>query len=139
MDELNIEENELRNKKLIKEFEHWLKKQNLAAKTIRKHINNVDLFLNDYLPYYEGETMEEGVSSVYTFLSDWFIRKCLWSSKTSIKETAASIKKFYKCMNELGYIDKEKYNFVNFAIKENMDDFFASLEEYENGEDIWDF
>ena len=142
MDELNIEENELRNKKLIKEFEHWLKKQNLAAKTIRKHINNVDLFLNDYLLYYEGETMEEGVSSVYTFLSDWFIRKCLWSSKTSIKETAASIKKFYKCMNELGYIDKEKYNFVNFAIKENMDDFLASLEEYENVEyedDIWGF
>ena len=130
MEELNIEENELRNQKFIKEFECWLKKQNLAAKTIRKHINNVDLFLNDYLPYYEGETMEEGVSSVYTFL---------WSSKTSIKETAASIKKFYKCMNELGYIDKEKYNFVNFAIKENMDDFFASLEEYENGEDIWDF
>lgn len=139
MEELNIEENELRNKKFIKEFNCWLKKQNLAAKTIRKHISNVNLFLNDYLPYYEGETMEEGVSSVYTFLSDWFIRKCLWSSKTSIKETAASIKKFYKCMNELGYIDNEKYNFVNFTIKENMDDFFASLEEYENGEDMWDF
>ena len=37
MEELNIEENELRNKKFIKEFNCWLKKQNLAAKTIRKH------------------------------------------------------------------------------------------------------
>lgn len=139
MNELNIEENELRNKKYIKEFERWLKKQNLAAKTIKKHISNIELFLNDYLPYYEGETMEEGISSVYTFLGDWFIRKCLWSSKTSIKETAASIKKFYKCMNELAHIDNEQYNFVSFVIKENMDEFLAALEEYEDEDDMWDY
>lgn len=139
MNELNIEEDELRNKKYIKEFERWLKKQNLAAKTIKKHISNIELFLNDYLPYYEGETMEEGISSVYTFLGDWFIRKCLWSSKTSIKETAASIKKFYKCMNELGHIDNEQYNFVSFVIKENMDEFLAALEEYEDEDDMWDY
>ena len=139
MNELNIEENELRNKKLINEFKKWLKNQNLTTKTINKHLSNIELFLNDYLPYYEGETMEEGVASVYSFLGDWFIRKCMWSSRTSIKETASSIKKFYKCMNELGYIDKDKYDFVAFTIKENMDEFFESLEEYENGEDMWYF
>ena len=139
MNELNIEENELRNKKFIEEFDNWLKKQNLAAKTIKKHISKIELFLNDYLPYYEGETMEEGISSVYTFLGDWFIRKCLWSSKTSIKETAARIKKFYKCMNELGHIDNEQYNFVSFVIKENMDEFLAALEEYEDEDDMWDY
>ena len=139
MDELNIEKNELRNKKLIEEFKGWLKNQNLTAKTINKHLSNIDLFLNDYLPYYEGETMEEGVESVYSFLGDWFIRKCMWSSRTSIKETASSIKKFYKCMNELGYINNDKYEFVAFVIKENMEEFLENLDDYDNGESIWDY
>ena len=28
---------------------------------------------------------------------------------------------------------------IAFTIKENMDEFFESLEEYENGEDMWYF
>lgn len=127
MNELEIEKNEKRNEKFIQEFKAWLKKQNLSTKTINKHKNNMELYLNNYLPYYESETMEEGTSSVYPFLGDWFIRKCMWSSRSSIKETASSIKKFYKCMNELGYIDKEKYELVAFTIKENMEEFFGKF------------
>ena len=67
MNELNIEENELRNKKLINEFKKWLKNQNLTTKAINKHLSNIELFLNDYLPYYEGETMEEGVICLFVF------------------------------------------------------------------------
>ena len=139
MDELNIEENELRNNRFIEEFKGWLKNKKLTPKTIAKHTSNIELFLNNYLPYYEGETMEEGAASVYPFLDDWFIRKCMWSSKTSIKETASSIKKFYKCMNELGYIDNDKYELVAFTIKESMEDFLYSLDEYENGGGMWNY
>lgn len=139
MNELEIEKNEKRNEKFIQEFKTWLKKQNLSTKTINKHISNMELYLNDYLPYYESETMEEGTSSVYSFLGDWFIRKCMWSSRSSIKETASSIKKFYKCMNELGYIDKEKYELVVFTIKENMEEFLENLDEYDTGESIWNY
>ncbi len=77
--------------------------------------------------------------SVYPFLGDWFIRKCMWSSRSSIKETASGIKKFYKCMNELGYIDKEKYELVAFTIKENMEEFLENLDDYDNGKGIWDY
>ena len=139
MNELEIEKNEKRNEKFIQEFKAWLKKQNLSIKTINKHKNNMELYLNNYLPYYESETMEEGTSSVYPFLGDWFIRKCMWSSRSSIKETASSIKKFYKCMNELGYIDKEKYELVAFTIKENMEEFLENLDDYDNGKGIWDY
>ena len=96
--EKQFKENEKRNKKFIDEFEKYLKEKDLVEKTIKKHINNISLYLDDYLNYYELVKMEDGISRIDSFLGDWFIRKCMWSSKTSIKETAASIKKFYQAM-----------------------------------------
>ena len=81
-----------------------VKWKRLVKKTIRKHISNIDLFLNNYLVYSDISTTEEGVSDIDMFLGDWFIRKCIWSSKNSIKETTSSIKKFYQCMSEYEYI-----------------------------------
>ena len=129
--EVELEKNIKRNKKFINEFEKWLIVQKLGNKTIRKHLNNIDLFINDYVNYYEVTKMEDGISSVYSFLNDWFIRKCAWSSVTSIKETAASIKKFYQCMSEKGYVSSEDYKFLCRMIKDNMDNFIDSFMEYE--------
>ncbi len=42
-------------------------------------------------------------------------------------------------MNELGYIDKEKYELVAFTIKENMEEFLENLDDYDNGKGIWDY
>ena len=107
--EKKIEENKKRNKKFMKEFEEYLKEKNLKDKTIKKHLSNVDLFINDYLNYYDIETPEEGINSVYSFLSGWFIEKCMCSTVYTTKETAASIKKFYAYMSEKGYVKKEDY------------------------------
>ena len=59
---------------------------------------------------------------MHSFFGDFFIRKCMWSTPASIKSTAASLKKFYKCMLQHGYIDKESYDYLCFDIKENMED-----------------
>lgn len=130
--DIKVEENIKRNKKYIKEFEKWLNNKGLVKKTIRKHLNNVDLYINDYLNYYDITKVEDGINEIDTFFSDWFIRKCMWSSKTSIKETAASIKKFYQCMSEHNYINKEDYKILCEEIKDNMEFWLESLEEYDN-------
>lgn len=70
----------------------------LSVKTITRHVDNVDFYLNVYLLAHDASPMPEGVDSVGPFLGDWFIRKCTWSSPTSIKQYAASLKKFYQCM-----------------------------------------
>ena len=132
--EKNLKKNNERNDKFLKIFENWLKKQKLVTKTIKKHLNNADLYINDYLNYYEVTNMEDGVGMVFSFLDDWFIRKCLWSSVASIKETAASIKKFYQCMSENGYVKSEDYKALCQEIKNNMDVFINSFIEYENEE-----
>ena len=77
--------------------------------------------------------MEDGYYLVYDFLDGWFIEKCLWASKNSLKETAASIKKFYECMSEKGYIKIEDYKHLFNEIKENMDDFLDQMDAFDNG------
>jgi site-specific recombinase like len=131
--EKKIKENQTRNKKFIKEFEEWLKEKSLSDKTIRKHISNVDLFINDYLNYYDIETAEEGITSVYSFLNGWFIEKCMWATPYTTKEEAASIKKFYAYMSEKGYVEKEDYKFLCEELKDNMDEILDTLEAFDNG------
>ena len=131
--EKNVEENHKRNKKFIEEFEDWLKDKGLAKKTIRKHVNNASLYIDDYLNYYDAETMEDGVHFVNGFLDGWFIEKCLWSSRTSLKETAASIKKFYECMSEKEYVAKEDYKKLCREIKDNMEEYLEQMDAYDDG------
>lgn len=131
--ERKIKENQTRNKKFIKEFEEWLKEKSLSDKTIKKHLSNVDLFINDYLNYYDIETAEEGITSVYSFLNGWFIEKCMWATPYTTKEEAASIKKFYAYMSEKGYVEKEDYKFLCEELKDSMDEILDTLEAFDNG------
>ena len=126
------EKNIKRNKKFLNEFKNEMQKQNLSPKTIDKHLSNIEFYLNDYLTYYDITKMEDGVYEINMFLGDFFIRKCLWSSVSSIKENASSIKKFYKCMYELNHIDKESYEHLCLTIKENMDDWLEELKKYDD-------
>lgn len=138
--ERKVKENRKENDKYIKKFEKWLKEKGLTPKTIRNHVSNMDLYLNIFLNYYEATKMEDGYSMIDDFLGDWFIRKCMWSTASSIKSTAASIKKFYQCMLELGHIEKEKYQVLCEIIKDNIEFWIESVEEYNSDDfDGWGF
>lgn len=127
-----IEENRKRNEKYIKKFEEWLNEKGLVVKTIRKHLNNVDLYINDYLNYYDVIKVEEGMEEIYSFFDGWFIEKCLWASRSSLKEIASSIKKFYQYMSENNYVSVENYKDMCIFIKENMDEFLEQLDAFDN-------
>ncbi len=129
--EKKVEANHKRNDKFIQEFEEWLNQKGFVKKTIRKHINNVSLYINDYLNYYDAVKMEDGVYSVHGFLDGWFIEKCLWSSRNSLKETAASIKKFYECMSEKEYVKKDDYRSLCREIKDNMDEYLEQMDAFD--------
>lgn len=110
-----------KNELYLREFSDYLEKNGLSDKTINKHISNVDYYINDFLNYYDANEMVKGCYEVNAFLGDWFIRKAAWATKTSVKENAASIKKFYKCMLELGHIKQEDFDNLCLIIKEEMD------------------
>ena len=132
--EKQLKENTKRNEDYLKMFEKSLEEKQLTAKTIRKHVSNIDFYLNDYLTYYdEIIKMEDGTQYTRSFLGDWFIRKAMWASKSSIKEMASSLKKFYEYMSVLGFVKISDYQEMCYEIKDNMDRYLENLEDYDNG------
>ena len=119
MDYLDFsEQNEDTNHDYLILFQEDLENAGLKQKTIYNHLSNVDLFINDFLGYRMNVTMEEGVTMLGDFLGDYFIRKCMWSSPSTVTTTAASLKKFYKSMAEHGKIEKKDYDYVCRDIKD---------------------
>ncbi len=144
-----------------KQNEHYLEifKQSmegkLSDKVIRRHLSNMDMFLNwflvDYVEHdwgkdetgkdsYGPAPMEDGMDEIGEFLGYWFIKKCMDSTPAMLKSTAASIKKFYKCMLEnkqFGEVSplseaefKEEYDDMLEHIKDRLDDWMADFEQY---------
>lgn len=108
------------NKQLLNLFVKDLEESGLTNKTITRHISNVDFYINEYLLYEDALPMESGTTRLDSFLGDFFIRKCMWSTPGNIKTTAASIKKFYKCMLDHNMIPKDDYDFLSSEIKDSM-------------------
>ncbi|MBD5466157.1 MAG: recombinase [Lachnospiraceae bacterium] len=118
------------NAELLTLFEADLTTKGLSQKTVRSHLSNVDFYVNEYLLREEPRPMENGVSMIDMFLGYFFIRKCTWSTPQTIKGTAASIKKFYKCMLDHGRIPKIDYDFLCSEIRDNMEQWQADCAMY---------
>ena len=118
------------NKIFLDMFLNHLKEQNLSEKTISKHYDNVEFYLNDYMLYEDARHMQDGVCMIDDFLGYFFIRKCMWSTPATIKSTAASIKKFYKYMSETDNIQKDDYLHLCEEIKEGMPEWTETCAEY---------
>ena len=120
------------NLKLLKEFAEWLRQANLKDKTITNHIQNIDLYINDYLLYEDTVEAKDGSQDVDMFLGYWFIKKAMWASPAQIRSSAASLKKFYTFMNQKGLIDREQLQELKETIKEEMPEWIATMERYDD-------
>ncbi len=135
MDEYEVYEKECQeiretNEELLELFEKDMMDKGLADKTINRHLSNVDFYINEYMLREDAMPMEDGVGMLDMFLGDFFIRKCMWSTPASIKSTAASIKKFYRCMLDHGKIGKDEYEYLCSVIKEKMEEWQATCAIY---------
>ena len=126
------------NQKYLALFEKDM--EGLSPKTVRTHLNNVDFYINEYLLREDTLSMEQGIDEVNGYLGYFFIRKCTWSTPATIKSTAASIKKFYKCMMEHGFVKEADYRCLCDEIKENMEFWQADCAAYNdpNADDPFD-
>lgn len=102
----------------------------MSDKTIKKHVENIDFFINDFLTYYEPVQACEGIVKVNEFLGDWFIRKAMWSTKTSILSNIASFKKFYQYMLSIKEINKEDLKFLKDTIRKEKEYWIEAVERY---------
>lgn len=130
------------NKKLLNEFASWLRQQNLTKKTVKRHRENIDLFINDFLLYEDTVEAKNGVDKIGVFLGYWFIKKAMRSSEGAIKSSAASLKKFYTFMFEKQEVNKESLEDLKNIIKQEMPKWLETVNRYyddsiDDMEDVW--
>lgn len=119
-----------KNNEYLDGFEEHLKAKGLNAKTIDRHLFNVDFYINNYLLYYDIEDVTQGCYGVSGFLGSWFIRKAMWSSVNSIKSNIASLKKFYRYLLDQGVVTKEAYESLCEDMKDNKEEWFDMVRGY---------
>ncbi|HYT28020.1 MAG TPA: site-specific integrase [Ktedonobacteraceae bacterium] len=117
------------NQPILDDFRAWLEQSGLAEKTVRNHVDNIDFF-TEYLVYQEPlEKLDEvDGSDVWMFLGDWFPRKAMWASESSVKSNMASFKKFFQWMGETGRVSPETLDDVLSTLKEGRDEFIEAAE-----------
>ena len=128
--------------KLLEQFDQWLSEKGLAEKTMRRHVQNADFYINTFLLYEDAIPAKEGASQISMFLGYWFIRKAMWASPSAIRESAASLKKFYTFMQEQGEVSAEALQNLKETIKEEMPEWVGTVERYDDPditdpEEIW--
>ena len=120
------------NNKLLNDFGTWLKASKLKEKTIKRHIDNVDFYINEFLLYEDAVKAKDGAPEIGMFLGYWFIRKAMWASPAQIRSNAASLKKFYTFLFEKEMIKKEDLVDLKTSIKEDMPEWIATVNRYDD-------
>lgn len=117
------------NAPILAQFQHWLEQSGVTQKTIKNHTDNIALFA-EYLVYYDTplKRLDQAHShDVYRFLSNWFPRKAVWVTETTMKTFFASFKKFFQWMETAGYVSPETVADVRTRLKEDRDEFLAAV------------
>ena len=132
--EKKCDEIRIRNLAYLDEFRDDLFNAGLKEKTVDRHCQNADFYINKYLLREEPLEMICGSDSfkINNFLGCFFIRKCMWSTPGTIKSTAASIKKFYNSMLQRGNVDESGYRELTETIRDNMDCWIKDCESFNN-------
>lgn len=121
------------NVRYYNEFGDWLEGQGLSDKTVQKHIDNASVYLDLYLMR-DLARVEDGASMLDGFFGDFFIRKCLWSTPGNLRTTAASIKKFYRCMEDLGHVPQGTADAVKSEVKASLNEWCEECRAFNEGE-----
>ena len=118
------------NQPILDDFRAWLEQSGLAEKTVKAHVFNIDFF-TAYLVYYEPlKKLDEANSDdIRMFLANWFPRKAMWASATSVKSNIVSFKKFFQWMGETGCVSPETVADVLHTLKEDRDTFLRKVDE----------
>ena len=127
------------NKQYMDLFLKDLQAAGLTQKTIDTHMENVDFYLTDYLPYTDEDPadMKSGAETynLRDFFGYFYIHKCMWSTPSNLKTTGASIKKFYKCMADHGKISMDKYKNLCKLFKDEMVDWQEECRRFNEDDD----
>jgi hypothetical protein len=100
------------------------------AETYEQRVQAIQLANQPLLYVYSLRRLDEATEgNVYDFLEDWFPRKALWASVTSMKVYLASFKKFFKWMGATGLVSPEIVEDVLSTLKDDRHFFLRKVAE----------
>ncbi len=116
------------NQPILDGFQDWLENAGLAPETVNSHVENIDFFA-EYLVYYEPlrKLDDADATAVYSFLADWFPRKAMWASESSMRSNMASFRKFFQFLRVSGRIHEDIEGQVRETLKESKDEFLDGV------------
>ena len=118
------------NRQLMEEFAAWLAEQGLGDATIRKHVGNVEFYIDHFLLYEDATEPPDGALRVDMFLGSWFIRKATWASEATVKASATALKKFYAFLHDRGQVSADTLQALQRMIKRDMPRWLAKVRRY---------
>ena len=132
--EIACEASRQKNARLLDDFVGLLRSQRRAPRTIKKHRDNVDFFINEFLLYEDAKGAAEGSGEVDAFLGEWFIRKAMWSTPRALKSSASSLYLFYAFMAALDRVTPSQLAELKQTIALGLPEWQARCERYNDGE-----
>jgi site-specific recombinase XerD len=129
--EQQVQAIQLANQPILNGFETCLRQSGLSEPTIKGHVDNMRFFSRYLLLYaYSLCRLDEATEgAVYDFLEDWFPRKALWASVSSMKVYLASFKKFFQWMGATGLVASETAEDVLATLKDSRTLFLKKVAE----------
>lgn len=102
----------------------------LTPKTIKRHLQNVDFFLNTYLLFDEANplSMQDGVNAIDDFLG-YFLEEKTYFTDSTKRSFVTSLRKFYKSMVAHGKITPEQYEDVVESLQDGGAEYKALLKD----------
>ncbi|GAC1349288.1 MAG: hypothetical protein NVSMB27_20990 [Ktedonobacteraceae bacterium] len=122
---------QLANQPILEDFEHALRQSGLSEQTIKAHVDTIRFFARYLLLYaYSLRRLDEATEgNVYDFVEDWFPRKALWASVSSMKVYLASFKKFFTWMGASGLVSPQTVEDVLATLKDDRNLFLRKVAE----------
>lgn len=126
------------NEKLLVALKKYLTdEKGLSEKTIKRHMEQLDFYLNVYLAEYVGETPINSEDSTGNFLGYFFVQKNLMSSQTSLKQNGSALKKLYQFLYEVGEISKNDLLDANEFIRTGLEEGEEYLDSIFQDDELW--
>lgn len=93
---------------LVNFLNHTIGVRKKGKMKMHKMADLLRFFGNEYLLNYESQNLLEGLSSFSSFVGDWFIRKCMWSDESSLRDNLAAYDAFIKYLTETDQLPQDQ-------------------------------
>ncbi len=136
-DEGKVKAARKRNDELLKLFKQRLTEQGLSKRTVKKHLDKLELFADDYMAIDGGSIASSRpadratMMDVDEFLAEWLLYEAPLSPVAETKAHITALKKFYAYLKEMQQMPVEDADEILELLQRDRDYYLELAQELE--------